>query len=116
MKIRITICRLLMGMAPVLVLTGLFPGPAAAFAEDSRKIRSSSPPEYPELAKRLNLRGIARVEATIAPDGTVKSVRELGGNPVLVDALMKAVKKWKYEPADKTSVLEVKVDFAPHTE
>jgi TonB family protein len=78
---------------------------------DERRIRSGDPPEYPELARRLNLHGLARVQATIAPDGTVKQVKELGGNPVLVDALVRAVKKWKYEPADKTSTVEVKFDF-----
>jgi hypothetical protein len=37
----------------------------------------------------------------------------MGGNPILVDALMKAVKQWRYEPADRTSVIEVKFEFAP---
>lgn len=82
-----------------------------AYAEDTRKVKSNPPPEYPELAKKLNIRGLARVEATVAPDGSVKDVKEVGGNPVLVDALARAVKKWKYEPADRTSVIEVKFDF-----
>jgi len=82
-----------------------------AYGEDLRKVKSSPPPDYPELAKRLSIRGVARVQVTVLPDGTVKDVKELGGNPVLVDALMRAVKKWKYEPADKTSVIEVKFDF-----
>jgi TonB family protein len=84
---------------------------SVAHAEDTRKAKSSPPPEYPELAKRLNIRGAARVRVTIAPDGAVKEVQEVGGNPVLVDALVRAVKKWRYEPADKTSVIEVKFDF-----
>lgn len=79
-------------------------------------MKSGEPPEYPELARRLNMRGTARVQVTIAPDGTVKEVKELGGNPVLVDALARAVKKWKYETAEKTSLLEVKFDFAPQSE
>jgi TonB family protein len=85
----------------------------AGYAQEVRKAKSNPPPEYPELAKRLNIRGVARVRVTITPDGAVKEVRELGGNPVLVEALAHAVKKWKYEPADKTSVLEVKFDFQP---
>lgn len=85
--------------------------PVLGYGEDARKVKSSAPPEYPELARKMNIRGIARVEATITPEGTVKSVKELGGNPVLVDALVRAVKKWKYEPADRTSVIEVKFDF-----
>ena len=81
--------------------------------EATRKLKSSVPPDYPELARRLNLRGTARVSATVAPDGRVTSAKELGGNPVLVDALIRAVKKWKYEPAAKETVVEVKFDFAP---
>ena len=80
--------------------------------EATRKLKSSVPPEYPELARRLNLRGTARVSVTVAPDGRVTSAKELGGNPVLVDALIRAVKKWKYEPAAKESVVEVKFEFA----
>jgi TonB family protein len=97
----------------LLVLAVLFGVAVPSHGEDTRKIKSSVPPEYPELAKRLNIRGTARVQATIAKDGTVKEVKELGGNPVLVDALIRAVKKWKYELADSTSVIEVKFDFAP---
>jgi outer membrane biosynthesis protein TonB len=43
----------------------------------------------------------------------VTSAKELGGNPVLVDALLRAVKKWKYEPAAKETVMEVKFEFSP---
>jgi TonB family protein len=84
---------------------------ASIYGENLRKLRNSAPPEYPELAKRMHIRGIARVELTIAPDGTVKNVKELGGNPVLVDALKRATTKWKYEPAEKTTFLEVQFTF-----
>jgi outer membrane biosynthesis protein TonB len=43
----------------------------------------------------------------------VTSAKELGGNPVLVEALLRAVKKWKYEPAAKETVMEVKFEFSP---
>lgn len=94
-----------------LLLTTFMAVHVIAHAEEGRKLKSGPPPEYPELAKRLNIQGAARVEVTIAPDGSVKQVKELGGNPVLVEALARAVKKWKYEPAAKTSVLEVKYTF-----
>lgn len=83
----------------------------AIYGENVRKLKSSSPPEYPELAKRMNIRGIARVELTVAPDGTVRNVKELGGNPVLVDALKRAVSKWRYEPAENSTFLEVQFTF-----
>jgi len=86
-------------------------GTAQAQATESRKVKTRVDPEYPELARRLNLKGVVRVQVTVAPGGNVKDVKELGGNPVLLDALIRAVKKWKYEPADKESVVEVKFDF-----
>jgi TonB family protein len=97
----------------LLIFAVLFAVPVISHGEDSRKIKSSTPPEYPDLARRLNIRGTARVQATIAPDGSVTDVKELGGNPVLVEALIRAVKKWKYEPASSTSVIEVKFEFNP---
>src|SRR5579864_432001 len=60
---------------------------------NARKVKSSVPPEYPELARRLNLKGTARVAATVSADGQVIKVTELGGNPILLDALTRAVKK-----------------------
>jgi TonB family protein len=30
--------------------------------------------------------------------GTIKNAKVVGGNPVLADAAVKAVQKWKFEP------------------
>ena len=105
--------RLLMVAGLLLLNTLVFSanGTAQAPAAETRKVKTKVDPEYPELARRLNLKGIVRVQVTVAPGGAVKEVKELGGNPVLLDALIRAVRKWKYEPADKESVLEVKFDF-----
>jgi outer membrane biosynthesis protein TonB len=94
-----------------LLLAGLLLIQAVAYAEGVRKIKNGTPPEYPEIAKRFNIRGPARVQATVAPDGTVQQVKELGGNPILVDSLARAVRKWRYERTGKISVIEVKFDF-----
>lgn len=90
--------------------------PAACLQADkpptaSRKAKFSPPPEYPELAKKQKLHGVARVSLTVAPDGKVVTVKELGGHPVLVAALVDAVKKWLYEPAARESMVEVKFEF-----
>ena len=45
-----------------------------------RKAKLNTPPEYPELARKLNIQGAARVLLTVAPDGKVGNVKELGGN------------------------------------
>jgi TonB family protein len=78
----------------------------------SRKLKTRIEPVYPELAKRNNISGSARVELLIMPDGKVKDVKVLGGNPVLVQAVVAAVVKWKYEPAAEESSVVVKFDFA----
>jgi TonB family protein len=77
----------------------------------ARKVKTSVPPEYPELARKLNIQGIARVLLTVSSDGNVVKVKELGGNPVLVGSLAQAVRKWKYEPADHESEIEVRFEF-----
>lgn len=77
----------------------------------TRKLKLSPPPEYPDLARKMNIQGAARVLLTVSADGRVVGVKELGGNPVLVAALSQAVKKWKYEPADRESEIEVRFEF-----
>ena len=79
--------------------------------KQSRKLKSGQPPEYPELARQMNIKGIARVLVTIGADGMVKEVKEVGGHPLLIDALTRAVRKWKYEPSARESVIEVKAEF-----
>lgn len=78
---------------------------------NARKVKVSVPPEYPELARKMNIQGLARVLATVTPDGAVAGVKELGGNPILVDALVQAVRKWKYEATDHESQIEVRYEF-----
>ena len=81
----------------------------------SRKFKSGPMPEYPELARKMKLEGIARVLLTVTPEGGVSNVKELGGNPVLVASLVSAVKKWKYEASEHSSEIEVKFEFTqPH--
>jgi TonB family protein len=86
---------------------------STADAQENRKVKVSVQPNYPELARRNNIRGSARVEVLIAPDGNVKDVRVLGGNPVLVQAAVDAAKKWKYEPASAETTTILKFDFTP---
>ena len=77
----------------------------------TRKAKSSPAPEYPELARKMKIEGMARVLLTVSSDGSVVKVKDLGGNPVLVDALAQAAHKWKYEPAERESDIEVRYEF-----
>ena|SRR6266481_4258807 len=38
-------------------------------------------PVYSDIARRLQLRGIVKVEVIVPPNGTVKSSRVIGGSP-----------------------------------
>ena len=68
----------------------------SASASSDRKVATRVTPAYPELAKKMHIHGVVRVEAIVRPNGSVKSTRVLGGNPVLVDAAADAVGKWKF--------------------
>lgn len=59
----------------------------------------------------MHIRGTVRVEATVRPNGAVKSTRVLGGNPVLVTAAQDAVTKWKFEPAQSETTEVVQLTF-----
>jgi len=54
-----------------------------------------------------------RLSIEITPQGAVHKISPIGGNPILVESAMTAVKQWKYAPADSTQTLEVKIDFIP---
>jgi TonB family protein len=78
----------------------------------ARKIRTKTAPEYPQLARQLNVTGKVKLEITIAADGRVVSTRTIGGSPLLVAPAAEAVKKWRYEPASKESTEIVEITFA----
>ncbi len=71
-------------------------------------------PDYPDALKRLYIGGVVRVEVQIAPNGTVKNTKLLGGSPILGQSTMKAIKQWKYAPTATEETLTVKVEFNPH--
>src|SRR5271165_4448866 len=78
---------------------------------DTRKPVVNPDPEYPEIARRMNLNGTVKVEIVIAADGTIKSAKVLGGHPLLADAVQKALKKWKYAPAATETTMQLDFKF-----
>lgn len=81
------------------------------FAQQGRKVISNPEPEYPELAKRMNLSGVVKVTVLIGADGLIKNVEVQGGHPILVDTVQKALKKWKYAPASAETKAQVEFKF-----
>lgn len=74
----------------------------------ARKVKTKVLPEYPELAKEHNTSGKVKIEVTISGAGTVKKTRVIGGSPLLVNAAVDALKKWRFEPGprDTTEIIE----------
>jgi protein TonB len=55
-------------------------------------------PVYPPLARETHIRGTVIVDAVIDEHGNVVQARVVSGHPLLMDAALKAVLLWKYEP------------------
>ena len=79
-----------------------------------RKVLTRIEPEYPETLKRLYIGGMVRVEVVVDANGKVESASLLGGNPILGQSAMKAIKQWKYAPAAAKEKFVVQFEFDPH--
>jgi TonB family protein len=88
--------------------------PTHGFAEDrpERKVRVRVSPVYPDIARKMKLNGVVRVQVVISPNGNVKETKVIGGHPILVTAAVDAVKKWKFDSAnaETTGILEIRFD------
>jgi periplasmic protein TonB len=58
----------------------------------------SADPVYPPLARETHIGGTVVVDAVIDEHGNVVQARVVSGHPLLMDAALKAVLLWKYEP------------------
>jgi TonB family protein len=104
----------------VIALTlGAAVGPSYSQAQTSpneeivRRAKSKVQPMYPELAHKMNISGTVKIEITVAPNGTVKQARVVGGHPVLATAALDAAKKWRFEPASGESSGIIDFKFEP---
>ncbi len=75
------------------------PQPLRLAEEEVRQAVSSKvEPEYPALARQLRLAGDVQVEVTITTTGGVEKVTVLRGNTLLTNAVVSAVRRWKFNP------------------
>jgi protein TonB len=58
----------------------------------------STDPAYPPLAREARVSGTVIIEALIDEQGNVVQARVVSGHPLLINAALKAVLQWKYEP------------------
>ena len=85
-----------------------------AQGEITRRIKSKVEAVYPQLARKMNITGTVKVEIVVTPNGTVKEAKVVGGHPLLADAALVAVMKWRFEPAASESSGIVNFKFEPH--
>jgi TonB family protein len=78
-----------------------------------RRAKSKVQPTYPELARKMNIAGTVKIEVVVAPNGTVREARVVGGHPVLANAALDAAKRWRFEPAPTESTGIIDFKFEP---
>ncbi len=67
--------------------------------EQPTYLKNPAPP-YPEAAKSQGQEGVVHLKVDVGPDGLVEdlSIRKSSGFPLLDEAALKAVRKWKFKP------------------
>jgi len=60
----------------------------------------------------MKISGNVKLEAIVAPNGSVKSVEVKGGHPLLAQTAQDAIREWKWEPTSHETheIIEVKFD------
>ena len=82
-------------------------------SENARRVTNRVVPPHPELARAMNVKGIVKLEVSVAPNGTINSVKLIGGHPVLAQAAERAVLKWRWEPSGRESTEAIELRFEP---
>jgi TonB family protein len=97
---------------PILAL-----GPVSSRAQTSdtdRKLVTRVEPDYPPVLRMRQIGGTVKLQITIVASGAVESAKVLGGNPILAESAVTAVKKWKYAATGATTTATVSLDFNPY--
>ena len=78
-----------------------------------RKVRVMGKPQYPDLARKLNLAGVVKIEVAIGTDGKVKRTHIVGGHPVLAAEAERAAMQSEFEPGPKETTEVIEFKFGP---
>ena len=79
--------------------------------ETNRRVISNPTPAYPELARKVHVAGVVKVQVVIAADGKIKDVKVIGGHPLLVDSVQETLKNWKYAPGASETTTTLAFNF-----
>ena len=91
--------------------------PLSSRAQNSdaeRKLITRVEPDYPPVLRMRQIGGTVKLELTIAASGAVEGAKVLGGNPILAESAVTAVKKWKYAAVGATTTTTVSLEFNPY--
>jgi periplasmic protein TonB len=55
-------------------------------------------PEYPAIARQAHVQGVVTIDAILDEQGNVVEMKIVSGPPLLYQAALEALAKWKYEP------------------
>jgi periplasmic protein TonB len=56
------------------------------------------PPRYPALARQTRVQGDVKIDAILDEQGNVVDMQVVSGHPLLYQAALDALSRWKYEP------------------
>jgi periplasmic protein TonB len=62
------------------------------------KVILQTPPEYPPLARQARIQGQVKIDAILDEQGNVIDMKVVSGPPLLYQAALDVLKKWRYEP------------------
>lgn len=93
---------------PIIDIIGRSPNPPMPHIEPPKRMIVSSidparlvqqvQPVYPVPAKLAHISGPVVLHAIIARDGAIESLQVQSGHPMLVNAALDAVRRWRYKP------------------
>lgn len=82
-------------------------------SDSGRKVVSKIVPVYPAMARSMNLAGTVKLSALVLANGTAKTIQVKGGNPLLAQAALNAVREWKWAKSDHDSTEQLEFRFTP---
>ena len=66
---------------------------------EAARLLTRRDPLFPPLARQAGISGSVELQFTITPQGKVRDVSVVSGNPLLARAAIDAVQSWRYAPA-----------------
>jgi TonB family protein len=62
----------------------------------------------------MGITGVVKIQVRVDKNGVVKETKLVGGHPLLANAAIEAIKKWRYETSPDETVGIVEFRFTPN--